>query len=93
MLHVWYIVQYIFLQNWVILFGKMFANVGKYSSTMVRIWGILIFSPYKPDSLSSYQPCYRQWASPAKGIPDLTYPVCSDHRTFYNRTTGACQQC
>ena len=32
MLHVWYI----YLQNWVILFGQM---LGKYSSTMVRIDG------------------------------------------------------
>ena len=31
MLHVWYI----YLQNWVILFGQMLIN----SSTTVRIWG------------------------------------------------------
>ena len=37
--------------------------------------GYTYFSPYKPDSWSSYQPCYRQWASPAKGIPDLTWPI------------------
>ena len=58
MLHVWYI----YLQNWVILFGQMLIN----SSTTVRIWG------RKPWFGIGFDPCLADGLSAAGGFEALS---------------------